>query len=47
MFPVTSSGDGPGLRPAEDADVASQAVDTDSGNDDEPNADDIFSNFKG
>jgi uncharacterized protein len=39
--------DGPVLRPAEDADAASQAVDTDSGNGDEPNADDIFSNFKG
>ena len=40
-------GDGPGLRPAAEADAASQAVDTDSGNDSEPNADDIFSNFKG
>ncbi len=40
-------GDGPGLRPAADADAASQAVDTDSGSDSEPNADDIFSNFKG
>lgn len=37
---------GPGLQPAEDADAATEAVDPHSGGGDEPNADDIFSNFK-
>ena len=37
--------DGPGLRPAEDTDAATEAVDSRDGA--EPNADDIFSAFKG
>ena len=39
--------DGPGLKPAADTDAASEAVDSDSRDGAEPNADDIFSNFKG
>ncbi|WP_084422106.1 DUF1013 domain-containing protein [Henriciella litoralis] len=37
--------DGPGLKPAEDTDAATEAVDSRDGA--EPNADDIFSAFKG